>query len=150
MIPIIRLANAEDCSAVQSVVEAAYAPYVARIGRRPAPMNNDYPALVRDGRVHVLENDGLIQGVLVLIPEKDTLLLDNIAVTPRAQNAGLGRTLLEFAEQSALDSGYNSILLYTNQAMTENIAWYLRKGFVETCRVEEKGLRRVYMRKDLD
>jgi hypothetical protein len=33
--------------------------------------------------------------------------------------------------------------------MTENIALYTRKGYVETHRAEENGLRRVYMQKDL-
>jgi hypothetical protein len=36
------------------------------------------------------------------------------------------------------------------QAMTENIAFYERLGFVETHRAEEKGFKRVYMTKSLD
>jgi ribosomal protein S18 acetylase RimI-like enzyme len=56
---------------------------------------------------------------------------------------------LEFAEQAAIKAGYRSIQLYTNEAMTENIALYSRIGYVETHRGEEKGLRRVYMTKQL-
>jgi ribosomal protein S18 acetylase RimI-like enzyme len=62
---------------------------------------------------------------------------------------GFGRALLEFAERAALDAGYESVRLYTNEAMVENIALYSRIGFVETHRVEESGLRRVYMVKTL-
>ena len=75
------------------------------------------------------------------------MLLDNVAVAPAAQGLGLGRTMLEFAERSAIDRGYRRIRLFTNEAMVENIALYSRNGYVETHRAEEKGVRRVYMAK---
>jgi ribosomal protein S18 acetylase RimI-like enzyme len=145
----VRLAAPDDRQAVEGVVRAAYAPYVARIGREPGPMLDDYGALIRKGRVHVIEHDGRVQGILVLISEEDSMLLDNIAVSPDAQGRGLGRRLLAFAERSAVASGYSSIKLYTNEAMTKNIGLYSRIGYVETHRAEEKGFRRVYMAKRL-
>ena len=78
------------------------------------------------------------------------MLLDNVAVAPEAQGSGLGRTMLQFAEHSARMAGYRHIKLYTNEAMTENVALYSRLGYVETHRVEEKGLKRVYVLKPLD
>jgi GNAT superfamily N-acetyltransferase len=146
----IRLASAEDRPAVEAIVRAAYSPYVPRIGREPGPMLDDYGALIGDGRVHVIVRDGNVRGVLVLIPEPGALLLDNIAIAPEAQGTGLGKTLMAFAEDAALRSGYRAIRLYTNEAMTENIAIYARMGFAETHRATEKGLKRVYMRKALD
>lgn len=77
------------------------------------------------------------------------MLLDNVAVAPEAQGTGLGRRMLAFAERAAVEAGYGTINLYTNEAMTENIALYTRLGYAETHRAEEKGLRRVYMRKPL-
>lgn len=112
-------------------------------------MLDDYGALIREKRVHVLDKDGVIDGVLVLIPEAASMLLDNVAIRPGAQGHGRGRKLLEFAERCALDAGYGSIRLYTNEAMTENIALYSRIGFIETHRGEAHGLRRVYMTKSL-
>jgi ribosomal protein S18 acetylase RimI-like enzyme len=79
--------------------------------------------------------------------QQDQMLLDNIAVGPHAQGRGYGRKLLEFSEQMARDAGCGSIRLYTNEAMTENLSLYARIGYIETHRAEEKGLRRVYMRK---
>jgi len=146
----LRIAVIEDRSAVEAVVMAAYAHYVARIGRKPGPMLDDYGALIWEGRVHVaVDHGGTVQGILVLIPEKEAMLLDNVAVVPAAQGMGLGRTMLEFAEQVALDAGYRSIRLYTNEVMTENIQLYSRIGYSETHRGEERGLRRVYMTKTL-
>src|SRR3954447_24504740 len=112
-------------------------------------MLDNYAALIENGRVHVIEHEGIVQGVLVLIPEDDAMLLDNVAVAPAAQGRGLGRKMLEFAERTAINYGHHHIRLYTNEAMTENIALYLRIGYSETHRVEEKGFRRVYMVKSL-
>lgn len=145
----IRAATEEDLPAVEAVVRAAYSPYVPRMGQKPGPMLDDYATLIRERRVHVISNDGAVQGVLVLLPEKEAMLLDNVAVAPAAQGTGLGRKLLEFAEQAARTAGYSSIRLYTHETMTENIQLYSRIGYSETHRAEEKGFRRVYMTKRL-
>lgn len=150
MTSTLRAATRDDLKAVQEIIRAAYAHYIARIGREPGPMLDDYGALIDAGHVHVAERDGAVQGILVLIPqEDDAMLLDNVAVAPEAQGSGLGRLMLDFAERAAIEAGYHAIKLYTNEAMTENIALYSRIGYGETHRVEEKGLRRVYMRKPL-
>jgi len=143
----IRIANAADCPLIEEIVRGAYSRYVSRIGREPGPMLDDYAALIGKGLVHVIEHQGVVRGVLVLVPERDAMLLDNIAVAPEAQGLGLGRKLLDFAEQQAATAGYRTLRLYTNEAMVENIALYLRLRFVETYRGEENGFRRVYMAK---
>jgi ribosomal protein S18 acetylase RimI-like enzyme len=145
----LRLAVRSDLDAVEEIVRAAYTPYVSRIGREPGPMIDDYDALIAQRRVHVIACDDVVQGILVLIPEPDAMLIDNVAVAPAAQGRGIGRKLLEFAERAAIARGYRHIRLYTNEAMTENIALYARIGYAETHRAEEKGLRRVHMAKQL-
>ena len=147
MTPAPHVATAQDRPAVEAVVRAAYSPYVPRIGREPGPMLDDYGALIREGRVYVVGRGGAVKGVLVLIPQQDAMLLDNVAVAPDAQGTGVGRAMLQFAEQAARDAGYGTVRLYTNEAMTENLALYARIGYAETHRAVEKGLRRVYMAK---
>lgn len=149
MDPDIRQAMKEDLKPIEDIVKQAYTPYVKQIGQEPGPMLDDYSAQISNGRVHVIEQDGLVQGFLVLIPEKEIMLLDNVAVAPSAHGKGLGRRLLEYAEWSAKREGYHFIKLYTNEAMKENIALYSRIGYKETHRVEEKGFKRVYMVKKL-
>ncbi len=145
----MRLATVSDLQAVEAIVRRAYTPYIARMGREPGPMLDDYGALIAAGRVHVIEHEGAVRGVLVLIPEAETMLLDNIAVDPAVQGAGLGRRMLAFAEGAAGAAGYGAIRLYTNEAMTENVGLYSRLGWVETHRGEENGFRRVYFVKRL-
>lgn len=145
----IRPANSTDLRAVEGVVRDAYSHYVSSIGTVPGPMLDDYATLIEEGRVHVVEQSGAIQGIIVLIPQEDAMLLDNVAVVPAAQGSGLGRKMLEFAEQAAIDAGFTKIRLYTQEAMTANVDLYHRIGYRNTHRAEEKGLKRVYMIKDL-
>lgn len=145
----LRLARPEDQPAVEALVLAAYSPYVLRNGLLPGPMRDDYAALIGDGRIHVAERDGILQGLVVLLPQDDAMLLDNVAVDPSLHGTGIGRILLQFAEQAARAAGYGAVRLYTQDIMTENLALYARIGYRETHRVEEKGLRRIYMLKTL-
>lgn len=146
---MMRPATVHDVAAIEAIVQSAYSPYIARIGRKPGPMLEDYRQRVEAGGVHVLENTGRVQGFIVLLETDGALLLDNLAVAPEAQGLGFGRLLMDFAEQQAIDAGFAAIRLYTNEAMTENITLYTRRGYVETHRAEEHGLRRVYMTKRL-
>lgn len=145
----IRRAEPHEREAVEAVVNAAYAVYVGRIGRKPGPMLDDYAPLIAAGAVSVVDADGAIAALVVLLPKPDHLLLDNIAVRPERQGEGLGRRLIEFAEREARRLGFAELRLYTHEKMTENIALYRRKGFAETGRGEEAGYRRVFMCKRL-
>ena len=142
-----RLATMSDRDAVEAITAAAYAPWIPRVGRPPGPMRDDHAALIRDGRVHVVERDGAVRGVLVVIPDDDALLLHRVAVPPAPPGRGLGRALSRHAEPGARAAGLAAVRLATNVAMAENIALYARLGFVETHRGEQRGFRRVFMRK---
>ena len=112
-------------------------------------MLEDYGALIGNGRVHVLEDETGIAGIVVLIPEEHAMLLDNVTVKRAAQGHGYGRMLIAFAEATARAAGYRTIRLFTNERMTENLPRYPRLGYVETHRNEEGGLRRVHFAKQL-
>jgi ribosomal protein S18 acetylase RimI-like enzyme len=112
-------------------------------------MLDDYSARVAQGVVWVLEEGVTVVGVLVLIPEPDHLLLDNIAVAPARQGLGLGRRLLAFAEAEAMRQGYREIRLYTHETMTENQRLYSAIGYEETGRGTQAGYERVFMCKRL-
>ena len=144
---MIRPAGLADLDAVTAIVNAAYSVYIARIGKPPGPMLDDYRALIRAHQAWVLEDSGSVAGVIVLLPEDDHLLLDNVAVDPKWHGRGLGRTLMEFAEREAARRGYDELRLYTHEKMTENVAMYSRLGWQETGRGEQAGYNRVFFRK---
>jgi ribosomal protein S18 acetylase RimI-like enzyme len=147
--PRIRAAIAADVPAVGEIVDHAYRHYIARIGKLPGPMLDDYAARVSEGSVWVLEEGALIVAIIVLLPAPNYLLLDNIAVSPARQGLGLGRQLLAFAEAEAIRRGYREIRLYTHQTMVENQRLYASIGYEETGRGNEAGYQRVFMRKRL-
>ncbi len=142
---MIRPATSGDLQAVREIVRAAYVHYVPRIGREPGPMGDDYAARIAARETFVTGEP--VKGVIVLIDEADHLLLDNIAVDPAAHGTGVGRKLLQFADQEAVRRGYNELRLYTHEKMTENVALYARAGWEETHRAEQNGFPRVFFRK---
>ncbi len=81
----IRRAKSGVVTAIRAIVEAAYAPYVPRIGRAPAPVAADYPALVEAGDAWVVVSGGRVVGVLVIRPNGDALELENVAIEPSCQ-----------------------------------------------------------------
>jgi ribosomal protein S18 acetylase RimI-like enzyme len=147
--PHLRLACSQDLEALRQLVADAYTHYIARMGKPPGPMLDDYARRVAEGQAWVLQVDQAIAGLIVLEDDGDTLLLDNVAVSPAAQGKGYGRTLIAFAEAEARRRGHVAVRLYTNVVMTENIALYERVGFRVGEQVSERGFERVYMTKTL-
>jgi ribosomal protein S18 acetylase RimI-like enzyme len=144
---LIRPAQPAEAAAVRAVVQAAYAPYIARIGKAPGPMLDDYAQRIARQQTWVLQDAGEIAGILVLEDQADALLLDNVAVRPECHGRGHGRALMLHAEAEAARRGFNTIRLYTHVLMTENRALYRRAGYSETGFVSEGGFDRVYMEK---
>ena len=144
--PRIRGAAADDVARIGAIAHAAYALYVPRIGREPAPMVADFAAEVAANHVVVIEAAGSVRGYMIAWPEPDAYFIDNIAVDPESQGDGLGRRLIGHAVAEAEKLKLPALRLYTNALMSENLAMYAHIGFVETHRTLEKGFHRVYMR----
>jgi ribosomal protein S18 acetylase RimI-like enzyme len=145
----VRTAAEADVPALHAIAAAAYQHYVPRIGRPPAPMTADYAAAVRRGQAWVASEDGQLAGFIILIVQPGHLLLENVAVLPAAQGRGIGARLLALAEEHARHLGLPEIRLYTNAAMTENLAYYPQHGYTETHRAQQDGFHRVFFRKHL-
>ncbi len=145
---ILRRATAGDVPAMHDIVERAYGGYVERIGRRPAPMDDDYAERIRTARVFVADDDGVV-GLIVLVGTPDHVLIENVAVHPDRQRAGIGRALLCLAEDYAAELGLDRLRLYTNVVMVENIRLYTRLGYEEDGRHISSSFERVYMSKRL-
>jgi GNAT superfamily N-acetyltransferase len=145
----VRPASAADVRELESIAQAAYLPYLPRIGRSPAPVTADYAGAVARGEVWLASTPDRAVGLIVLIAKPDCLFLENVAVLPAIQGYGIGTGLLEFAEARARELRLGEVRLYTNAAMTENLALYPRRGYVETHRAEADGFNRVYFSKHL-
>ncbi len=99
----IRKARADDAEALAACMDAAYRPYMERLGDAPLPpMTVDYHAEIASYPVWVVEADATVVGGLVLIPEGDGMTVANVAVHPHFQ--GHGVVLKKSADSTRLKS----------------------------------------------
>lgn len=152
----IRSATVEDLSVLQTIVNASYSKYIERMGKPPAPMLLNYTELPKGQDIFVLETisddkGSEIVGAITLAVDDagGAVKISNVVVGPAAQGRGYGRVLMDFAEGMAREKGIDSLELYTNAKMHENISLYPNFGYIETGRRNEDGYDRVYFRKQL-
>lgn len=143
----MRRAQRDDVLRVGEVVPRAYGKYLDRMDRVPAPVARDYSDAIARGLVWVCGEP--IHSVVSLAEDDGGLLIENAAVLPEIQGQGMGRCLMQFAEQEAQRRGFDLVRLYTNEVMTENISVYSRLGYREVRRSVEDGYRRVFFEKSL-
>lgn len=132
---------------ISQIARLAYAPYVERMGREPAPMVQDFAEALALDRLWIAMADNDIAGYVVAYQNGASFHLENIAVHPDFAGQGIGRNLINFVETKAKDRGCKTVDLYTNIHMTENLGLYPRLGYKETARREENGFARVYFEK---
>ncbi|MEZ5651175.1 MAG: GNAT family N-acetyltransferase [Burkholderiaceae bacterium] len=147
--PEIRSARPDDADAIEACVAAAFGPWIPVLGTRPAPMLEDYRAVLFARQVFVAEIGAQLVGVLVLANGADGFMLETVAVHPSVAGKGLGHILLALAEREAVAQGHSSITLVTHAKMTRNVALYERAGYQRVGERNEGPFARVYMRKQL-
>jgi GNAT superfamily N-acetyltransferase len=125
----LRRAASSDASEIRELTRAAYAKWIPVIGREPKPMAADYNAAVHDHLIDLLYVDEELAALVEVIPEKQYLLIENVAVTPKFQGRGYGRMLMAHAEQIATMLKHQETRLYTNKLFAENVRFYLELGY---------------------
>ena len=89
------MAQGGDASEIRRIARMAYAKYIPRIGREPAPMAADYDVDVAARRTVVIGADAKLCGYMVAWSEGDAYFIENIGIEPQYQGRGLGRRLIE-------------------------------------------------------
>jgi GNAT superfamily N-acetyltransferase len=127
----LRRATAADAGNVRALTRSAYAKWVPLIRREPIPMAADYDRAVADHIIDLWEERGELLALIEVVRASDHLSIENIAVRPDQQGAGLGSKLLDHAVRLAVSFGLDEIRLYTNAAFTSNLSFYSRRGYQE-------------------
>ena len=144
----LRRATSADAERVKSLTRLAYAKWVPLIGREPKPMTADYERAIVEHLIDLYEHDHQLRALIEVIPMKEHLLIENIAVHPNYHGKGIGDDLLRHAEHQARSFGFNEIRLYTNAAFASNLAYYAKRGYTEHQRETfAPGVVAVHMRK---
>jgi ribosomal protein S18 acetylase RimI-like enzyme len=128
-VTVLRRATRDDLPAVVALQRSAYAKNRMILGVEPLPLMADYQQVFSDYEVYLAEREGALDGVLILEPRVDDLLIWSVATAPAAQGRGVGNRMLAFAETRARELDRPCIRLYTGQPLTFNIAWYTRHGY---------------------
>jgi ribosomal protein S18 acetylase RimI-like enzyme len=139
----ITTASPADAPALKTLLEAAYRGDSARRGwnheadilddERTAP--GELEALLADPPVTILtarDGEQLI-GCVAVTRKDDTLgYLGMLCVLPTLQSSGLGRKLLDAAEDHARALGIAAMEMTVIDSRDALIAWYERRGYVRT------------------
>lgn len=144
---MIRKAGLTDLASVKSLTEAC-AESMQEKGI--FQWNENYPSLerlqedIREGEMYVLEEDGEIQGIIVLTPKMDeeyvpiewltpknsrNLYVHRLATKPANWGSGSGRELMDLAEAFARENGYTSVRLDTFSQNKRNQRFYEARGY---------------------
>jgi ribosomal protein S18 acetylase RimI-like enzyme len=142
-----RLATPEDAASIRELTRAAYAEWVALIGREPLPMQADYDRAVREHAIDLLTVGGALVGLIETKLQPDHLWIENVAVAPERRGRGYGRLLLAHAQRRAVNAGRAEIRLQTNAAFAANLALYGRLGYGIDRTEPFRGGTAVYMSK---
>ncbi len=145
----IRPALKTDLADLQYCARSAFFKYIERMSKEPAPMQADFAKQIANGWVNVATCEAGFAGYVVFYYEGDHAHLESVAVSPEFSGCGVGKRLIEHVERSAREAGYQAVELYTNEAMTENLAMYPKLGYLETNRRCEAGFNRVFFRKQV-
>jgi N-acetylglutamate synthase-like GNAT family acetyltransferase len=142
----IRKAVNSDAEALTECMHEAYKIYLSRLGgKNLPPMEVDYEEEIRSYPIWIAESNETLVGGLILMPEDEYMTIANIAVHPKFQGNGLGRSLLDFGEARAKRIGYSEMRLATHILLAENLSLYRHLGWLETGRDES----RVFMNKKI-
>lgn len=74
-----------------------------------------------------------LQGCVYLEQQSDVLYLGMLTVQPELQGKGIGKQLMKAAEERAIELGCKRISMTVITARDTLIAYYTRKGYVDTC-----------------
>jgi ribosomal protein S18 acetylase RimI-like enzyme len=146
----IRPAVLADAARIRDLTRAAYAKWVALIGREPLPMQADYQRAVAEHTIDLLIDDGALAGLIETILRPDHLWIENVAVAPEQQGRGFGRLLLAHAEKRAVEAERFDIRLLTNQAFTANVELYAKRGYTIDRTESFRGGTTVHMSKRIE
>ena len=125
---MIRLATLADVEDVVRIVNAAFE--VEREFRRGARTSaREIRDLVSRGAVLVSEDSGRIVGAVEVQVDGDSGYFGMLAVDPVARRGGIGRALVEAAEQRCARAGCTRMTMSTGEDRAELIPYYQKMGY---------------------
>lgn len=96
----IRSALTTDIADIKRCAQKAYAKYIERMGKEPAPMHVDFAAQIANEYIHLAIYEDKFAGYVVFCPEGDHMHLESVAVLPEYSGRGIGKRLIDHVERA--------------------------------------------------
>jgi putative acetyltransferase len=129
----IRLAQASEANAIASVILESFAEYEVRYTPEgfaaTTPTADVIQRRLHEGPVWVAYQQGAVVGTVSAVSQGEACYIRSMAILPAARGQGIGRLLLQQAEDFAVAHGHTSLLLSTTPFLTRAIRLYEQAGF---------------------
>jgi len=127
------MALLDEASTIASLLARSFAEYESSYTPEAFAATISTSDQIRDrideGPVWVALQNGAIVGTLSSVARGETLYLRGMAVAPTARGDGIGRQLLDRAEEYAIQNGFERLSLSTTPFLKSAILLYERCGF---------------------
>ena len=148
---VVRRVTPEDAGEILTVQRAAFvseALIYGGVDMPPLTQTLDQLRAELDGNDGwIARSDGRLVGAIRAVHDGDLLLIGRIAIAPDMQGEGIGRALLQAAEEA---SSATEAELFTGRLSEANIRLYESCGYVQNQRVpQDDGTEQVFLRKQL-
>lgn len=142
----IQIADLNDVAALVALMDSAYRGESSKqgwtsegdlfIGEKRTDEENVKRLMREPDAVFLKYVDGeVIRGCVLLHKKKKRLYLGMLAVSPDTQGKGIGKTILDAADQYAKHKSCKLIFMTVITVREELIAWYEKHGFKKTDRI---------------
>jgi len=143
----ILIADEKDITSLVALMDSAYRGENSKqgwtseadlfIGNKRTDETSVAILIKRPGSVFLkyLNEEEILQGCVLLHKKDNRIYLGMFSVSPSAQGKGIGKKLLEAADDYASEHNCTSIYMTVITVREELIAWYERSGYKKTGKV---------------
>ncbi len=136
---MITKATLQDVSALKVLVNSAYRGETSKKGWTTEANllngiridENELTEIIEEPKstIFKFQENNQILGCVLLVEKQNKLYLGMLCVNPDLQNSGIGKKILQFANDYAIEKGLPRIVMTVISQRTELISWYNRHGY---------------------
>jgi GNAT superfamily N-acetyltransferase len=130
----IKLASPADADIIAEILRKSFSEfesdYTPEALEYVTPRAEEIQGRFEEGPIWIASLDDEPVGTVSVVREPDWLYIRSMAVLPAAQGHGVGGALLNAIEEYAVQTGVETLFLYTTHFSADAIRLYERQGFV--------------------
>lgn len=139
---MITISTLDDVTELEKLINLAYRGESSKLGwttesnilRGKRITRDELSKIIKEEENTILKfiNNDIIVACVLLTNKKDELYLGMLTVLPELQNSGIGKMILQQAEQHARLLKVPKIVMTVISIRKELIDWYTRHGYIDT------------------